>query len=89
MLFMTIFNYKPGERNLVITRRAEKGPLADGIKIIGEWSSIAGGRVFRLVETDDIKALQMAIFAWSDLGTIDAFPVMEVEEIMKMMSGKK
>jgi hypothetical protein len=88
MLFMTIFTYEPEKRNEVVKRRTDKGPIAPG-KIIGEWSSIAGGRVFRLVEVEDPKALFEGVRVWSDLGRIELIPVITMEEVMKLVSTQK
>jgi hypothetical protein len=83
MLFMTIGSYEPGVRDQVVKRRIENGPMTQGVKTIGEWTHIGGGRVFRLVESDDLMALQTACFAWSDLCKFEIVPVMDTEELMK------
>jgi hypothetical protein len=89
MLFMTIYTYEPEKREAVIKRRAEKGAMAPpGMKIVGEWSDITGGRVFRLVEVDDPRVMLGASAAWADLGKIESVPVMQTEEVMKLVSGK-
>jgi hypothetical protein len=88
MLFMTIFTYEPEKRSEVIKRRAEKGPMTGG-KIIGEWSAIAGGKVFRVVEHDDPKAMLAAAMGWSDLGKAELIPIMTSEEVIKLASSKK
>jgi len=88
MLFMAIFTYEPEKREEVIKRRAEKGPMAGG-KIIGEWGSIAGGRVFRVVEMDDPNAMLAAVMAWGDLGKIELIPIMTSEDVIKLASSKK
>lgn len=88
MLFMSIFTFEPEKRDEVIKRRAEKGAMAAG-KLVGEWSAIGGHRVFRLSEMDDPKALLQASLAWTDLGKIEIIPIMEVEEVMKLVSSKK
>jgi len=54
----------------------------------GEWSSLGGGRVFRLVETTDPSAMMAATFAWSDLGRLEVYPVMEIEEVLETAVGK-
>ena len=87
MLFMAIFTYEPAKGSEVLKRRTEKGPLTAG-KIIGEWTSIAGGQVFRVVELDDPKVALAASRAWSDLGEIDLIPIMETEEVIKLASKK-
>ena len=89
MLFMSIYTYEPEKREAVIKRRAEKGAMAPpGMKIVGEWSDITGGRVFRLVEVDDPRVMLGASAAWADLGKIESVSVMQTEEVMKLVSGK-
>ncbi len=84
MLFMTIFTYQPDRRNEVIKRRLEKGALIPkGMEVIGEWSDMGGGRVFRLVRVDDSAAAMTAAGAWSDLGRYEIVPVMESEEALR------
>ncbi len=90
MQFMIVYTYEPKHRDEVIKRRAEKGALSPaGVKVLGEWSSIAGHRVFRLVEAEDPKALVAAAMAWSDIGKLDTYPVLPTEEVMKLMASKK
>jgi len=89
MLFMTVYTYKPSNRSEVVKRRLEKGPLVpEGIKVLGEWSYIGSGRVFRLFEASDAAAAFKGSHAWSDLGTIETYPVMETEAVMKMVAQK-
>jgi len=84
MLFMAIFTYEPEKRDAVVKRRMGKGPLLpDGAKIIGEWSSVAGGRVFRLLEIDDATAALAATRAWSDLGKVEMVPIIVTEDALK------
>ena len=87
MLFMTIFNYEPQNRDEVVKRRAEKGGMVpEGMKILGEWSCVKNGQVFRLVDTNDSATMMGATFAWSDLGTVEIHPVMETEDVMKLIA---
>jgi hypothetical protein len=89
MLFMTIYTYKPANRDAVITRRLEKGSqLPPEVKSVGEWSYTGGGRVFRLIEASDAAAAFKASYPWSDLGTIETYPVIEVDAVMKMVGAK-
>ncbi len=90
MLFMSIYTYEPENRDAVIKRRAEKGALVQaGVKVVGEWSSIAGHRVFRLTEAEDPKAFFAAAMAWTDLGKLETYPVMLTEEVLKLIASKK
>ena len=84
MLFLIIYTWEPEKRNDVIKRRIEKGPLLSGeSKIIGEWSAMAGGRIFRLVEITDAQAALAASRAWTDLGKAEMIPVIATEEALK------
>ena len=87
MLWMSIFTYEPEKRDEVIKRRLEIGAgLPQGLKLIGQWTDLTGGRGFTLIEgADDPKLMLAAINAWSDLGKFDNVPVMEVEEVLKLV----
>ena len=41
------------------------------------------------MEADDIKAVQAAVFEWSDLGKFETHPVLDAEEVMKILVSKK
>jgi hypothetical protein len=89
MLVMTVFMWEPGKRDEIIKRRAEKGAMAPaGMKILGEWVDVSGGRVFRLSEVKDAKTMMAGTLAWGDLGVVDSVPVLETDEVMKIVSGK-
>lgn len=84
MLYMTIFSYEPERRNEVMKRRLEKGAMVpQGMRVIGEWSAIGGGRVFRLVQVENPMAAVAAAGAWSDLGRYEIVPVMDSEDAMR------
>jgi hypothetical protein len=89
MLFMTVYTYGPGNREAVIKKRAEKGGLVPpGVKIIGEWSAVTGGRVFRLLEAENERALLAAAHPWADLGQVESYPVMSVDDVIKLLTKK-
>jgi hypothetical protein len=84
MLFIAIYNYTPEKRNQVIQRRLEKGAMdAPGTKLLGEWSYAGGGKVFRLFETDNALHILASAKSWGDLGQIEIYPVIELEEALK------
>jgi len=90
MLFMTVYTYEPEKREEVIKKRAEKGPLVPaGVKVLGEWSAVTAGRVFRLVEVDDARALLAGVAPWADLGKIESYPVMVTEDVIKLLVANK
>jgi hypothetical protein len=89
MLFMTVYTYPPANRNEVIKRRLEKGPqLPPEVKSLGEWSYVGSGRVFRLIEASDAEAAFKGSYAWSDLGTVETYPVMATDAVLKMVGQK-
>jgi hypothetical protein len=89
MLVMTVFTYPPANRNEVVKRRLEKGTqVPEGLKILGEWSYVGSGRVFRLTDVADEAMLFKGAYAWSDLGTMETYPVVETEKVMAMLSAK-
>ena len=64
MLFMITFTFEPENRDTIIKRRVEKGPLVQpGVKIVSEWTSLTGHRTFRLAEVEDPRAMFAAIVA--------------------------
>jgi hypothetical protein len=83
MQFMAILNYDCAKRREVLKRRAEKGTLT-GSKVIGEWSVIGGGRVFRVIEADDPRIILEGARAWNDFGLVELIPVMSTEDIIKL-----
>jgi hypothetical protein len=86
MLYMTIFTYEPENRDEVIKRAVTKGTLVpEGATSLGQWSSTSGGRVFRLIEMDDPLVAYKGTYAWSDLGKIEVFPVIDTEELLKAL----
>jgi len=85
MLFMTILTWEPEKEEEVTKRRAEWN-YPEGMEPKGEWVDLAGGRVFCLAEADDPRVILAATSPWYDLGKFEVTPVMEVEEMLKLMS---
>jgi len=84
MLYMAIFTWEPEKTGEVTkTRQAEKIP--EGIKMVGMWKDLGRGRVFRLFEAVDPKAIFAMSFPWKDLLDIEIIAVMETEELMKLV----
>lgn len=89
MLFMAVYSYAPERRDEVLKRRMEKGSLVPpGIKVLGEWSYLGFGRVFRLYEVDDPAVAIQAAHGWSDLGKIEVFPVIETDKLIALVQKK-
>jgi hypothetical protein len=93
MLYMTIITWEPPQRDAVLKRLATQGfkPHA-GVKVLGTWGDIHGGRVFMLEDWGDVNDPKISVqesHLWNDLCKIQPVPVMSAEEIMKVISGKK
>jgi len=87
MLIMDTITWEPARAEDVMKHRVEE-KIPEGVKVIGEWVDIGGGRVFRLVDVADPKILVAMTSFWFGYGKKELVPVMEAEEILKLMSGR-
>ena len=87
MLFMCLLTWEPEKRDLV--RKAFAEPGSQTGKTIGVWSDIGGCRSFRLLEGDDPKAMVAASNLYNDIATVEIIPVIETQELMKVVASKK
>ena len=83
MLFMCIFTWEPEQRNEIIKRRMQGQALPEGVKSIGEWVELGGGRSFRLIDVPDAKLALAGALPWTDIGYLEMIPVMDSEEAVK------
>jgi len=85
MLYMNILTWDPDKRDAVIERTKKIGMEHEGIKVIGTWVDLNGHRCFQLTEeAEDPKFSLKANFIWSDLMKIEAVPIMEAGEFLKL-----
>ena len=90
MLYMNILTWAPDQRDAVIERTKKIGVEHEGIKVIGTWVDVHGGRVFQLSEEPaDPKLGLKATFAWNDLMKIQEIPVIEAKEFMQLLETMK
>ena len=90
MLYMNILTWDPDKRDAVIERVQKIGMQHEGIKVIGTWTDTNGGRCFQLTEeAEDPQFSIQANYAWSDLMRIEAVPVMDAEEFLKLLGSMK
>ena len=88
-LFILIYTYKPEQRDAILKRRAEGLFTPEGAKRLGQWSGVSGGRVFTLVEAEDLLVITQMVHAWSDLGEFDIYPVVDTEEALKAFDSRQ
>lgn len=88
MLFLVIFEHSPENRDKLIDKFIKKGlMMPEGIKVVGMWKSIGGGRGFSIYETNDPAALAKLGHEWNDLGKGEVIPIMEIDEYIKLVAG--
>lgn len=85
MLFMDIWTWEPEKRDEVAKRWAE-WECPKGITVRGAWVDLTGNRYFFLYEVEDPRVLLAANTYWNDIARVDSVPVMDAEEVMKLMS---
>jgi len=89
MLYMTIITWEPAQRDAVIKRVQTMGvKVPKGVKVLGMWADLSGHRVFQLTDwppVADPKIILEDNLAWTDLVKIESVPVMQVEEMMKLL----
>lgn len=84
MLFVNHFSFPPQNRDAIQTRfKATGGKPPAGIKIIGRWHAIGGGKGVVVAETDDPIAMGKWAQQWSDLMSTDIYPVVDDEGVLK------
>jgi hypothetical protein len=88
VIYLTIYRWSPENRKAVVARFMETGgqPPA-GVKLLSRWTDVAGGRGFTLTESDDPVASAKYAYAWSDLITFEMIPVINDEQLAKVLMG--
>jgi hypothetical protein len=80
---IAIFTFDPQKFDEVIEQRKQEQGIACGkTKILGEWCDTINGRILRLVEDGDREEILAAYRMWSDLGTLEIFPVTDTNDLI-------
>jgi hypothetical protein len=80
---IAIFTFDPQKFDEVIERRKqEQGTACGNTKILGEWCDTKRGRIIRLIGEGDREEMLAAYRMWSDLGTLELFPVTDTTELI-------
>jgi len=89
MLFMVIETIRGQDGTAVYRRFRESGRMTpDGLKFVGSWTEANLGRVFQLMECDDVTLLQRWVARWSDLIAFEIVPVVPGKETADALSGQ-
>lgn len=58
-----------------------------GVKLLGRWTDLAGGRGFTLTESDDAVAAAKSAYVWNDLMSFEMVPAMTDDRLAKVLAG--
>lgn len=93
MLFMCTSTWDPGHANEAIKKRLDMEKEGDavpaGMKVLGEWGYLGGGKAFTLIDVDDPSAIMGMWMQWTDAVSVDMVPVLERKDIKKLRSRTK
>ena len=88
MLFHITYEFGPGERDDAQSRFKNTGGLPpDGVEMLGRWHAAGGLHGFIIAECSDAEAIGHWVQAWTDLLAFDVTPVINDEQVMRVMGG--
>ena len=81
MKFISISTWEPQKRDEYAVKRMEKGRMApEGIRVLGEWLDVSGGRQILLFEADSAMDCFKWANHWNKIASFESFPVIEVND---------
>ena len=75
MQFMVIERFRSGARPVYETFEATGRQMPDGLEFVASWVTADLGRVFQVMECDDVTLLQRWVAAWEDVTEFEILPV--------------
>ncbi len=88
MLFVIQWTIAAEHLKDVIARFKETGGIPPkGVKMIGRWHDTNQRRGFAVAEADDAEAMATWSLAWSDLMTLETYPVLDDSGLAKVLFG--
>ncbi len=87
MTFVMEYCFQPEMRLKCDARfKKTKGGMAPkGVKMISQWNAIGDGRGVIVFESDDPIAMTKWVKDWSDLMTLEIYPVISGESLAKFI----
>ena len=86
---MVIENPRNQDGKAVYRRFRDKGRMTpDGLKLVGSWTEANLGRIFQLMECDDVALFQRWVAEWSDLIAFEIVPVTPGKETAEALSAQ-
>ena len=87
---MNILTWEPDKRDEVMKRAQITGMEHEGIKVLGTWADVQGGRAFQLTDVPaESTASIKANFDWNDIMGIESVAVMKAEDLLKLVASMK
>lgn len=81
MKFMVQFRLKPGVKNKAIEYFESRGPNRNaGVTLQNAWIGTDSDIVFVLVESPDAAHVAAAGQTWSEFGSHEIFPVLDIQQ---------
>ena len=75
MQFMVIERFRSGARPVYETFEAKGRQMPDGLEFVASWVTADLGRVFQVMECDDLFSLQRWVASWEDVTEFEILPV--------------
>ncbi len=86
---MVIENLRNQDGKAVYRRFRDKGRMTpDGLTFVGSWTEANLGRIFQLMECDDVALFQRWVTEWSDLIAFEIVPVTPGKETAEALSAQ-
>ena len=86
MIFVSVYTI-PAENRTAAQDRFKKsgGQPPKGVKMLGRWHSVAGGRGVTIYESNDAQAVANWAQQWSDLISFEIYPAIDDAGFAKLL----
>jgi hypothetical protein len=86
MIFVSVYTLPPENRTAAQDRfKKSGGQPPKGVKMLGRWHSVEGGRGVTICESNDAQAVAAWAQQWSDLISFDIYPAIDDAGFAKLL----
>lgn len=86
---MVIENLRNQDGKAIYRRFRDNGRMTpESLKFVGSWTEANLGRIFQLMECDDVALFQRWVAEWSDLIAFEIVPVTPGKETAEALSAQ-
>jgi len=86
MIFVSVYTIPSENRNAAQDRfKKSGGQPPKGVKLIGRWHSVVGGRGVTIYEANDPQAIANWAQQWSDLISFEIYPAIDDSGFAKLL----